>query len=889
MALIDFDHAFTQLTGNRPFPWQQELYRRFESNQIPAACTIPTGLGKTNVIAVWLIALANYPDKMPRRLVYVVNRRTVVDQTTDEVEKLRGNLGRAGLLEPLRDLCALPLLDDQQPLAISTLRGQFADNREWSADPARPAVICGTVDMIGSRLLFNGYRVGYKGKPLHAGFLGQDALLVHDEAHLEPAFQTLIECIQDEQRDREHVGQLPWRKLDVMALTATARATDAARDRTLELTPEETILPAPVPEKLTEPVHHAWRRLHAKKHLHLVAVVDEKKELAEKIATLALEERFKNSGRTIVIFVQAVNDVQKIMDRLAKAKQAREQLTGTMRGLERDRLRENPVFARFLPGADKAQGETPTAYLVCTSAGEVGVNISADHLICDLTTFESMAQRLGRVNRFGDRSDTEIHVFHPKEFEKDEYDLRRQRTLSLLHELKGDASPASLARLDADARQQAFAPPPTVLPVTDIVLDAWALTTIRGDLPGRPPIEPYLHGLTGDWQPPETYVAWREEVELITGELLSQHSPEELLEDYPLKPQELLRDRSDRVFKELQKIADRHPDAPVWLVDDFGGVDPEWTLKKLSDKENRELINYRTVLLPPMVGGLSDKGMLDGSVETRAEDVADVWYVDKEKTTPRRLRQREEQPRPEPPPDMRLVREINLKPNDEELEEVASEEETAEAEQNGLYWRWYVRPWSADDDSSKSSREAEPVSWAKHTLLVAHYAKRIAAKLNLPPEMQRAVELAAQAHDFGKRRELWQQSIGNPNPTEWYAKGARNWKPIDVSTYRHEFGSLVDVVCKGELRQLTHEMADLVIHLIASHHGRGRPHFPEEEVFDPEPKGQDVNAIASEVPRRFARLQRKYGRWGLAYLESLLRAADYAASANPSAPLEESR
>ncbi len=40
----------------------------------------------------------------------------------------------------------------------------------------------------------------------------------------------------------------------------------------------------------------------------------------------------------------------------------------------------------------------------------------------------------------------------------------------------------------------------------------------------------------------------------------------------------------------------------------------------------------------------------------------------------------------------------------------------------------------------------------------------------------------------------------------------------------------------------------------------------------------DVDAIAAEVPRLFARLQRKYGRWGLAYLESLVRAADIMAS-----------
>jgi CRISPR-associated endonuclease/helicase Cas3 len=59
------------------------------------------------------------------------------------------------------------------------------------------------------------------------------------------------------------------------------------------------------------------------------------------------------------------------------------------------------------------------------------------------------------------------------------------------------------------------------------------------------------------------------------------------------------------------------------------------------------------------------------------------------------------------------------------------------------------------------------------------------------------------------------------------------------------------------------------------------------QAFDPDPKGQDTDAIAAEIPIRFARLRRKYGRWGLAYLESLLRAADYAASICPSAFLDE--
>src|SRR5882724_7719046 len=209
-----FKTTFKVLTNNEPFPWQIKLFEEwFVKGKFPQSCNLPTGLGKTSVIAIWLIALMKYPDKMPRRLVYVVNRRTVVDQTTDEVEKLRENLLK---------LQNRP--DHVRQLAISTLRGQFADNHEWSADPSRAAVICGTVDMIGSRLLFSGYGVGFKTKPLHAGFLGQDVLLIHDEAHLEPAFQKLLGQIEKEQeRERERSNQIAWPNLRVMELTATSR------------------------------------------------------------------------------------------------------------------------------------------------------------------------------------------------------------------------------------------------------------------------------------------------------------------------------------------------------------------------------------------------------------------------------------------------------------------------------------------------------------------------------------------------------------------------------------------------------------------------------------------------------------------------------------------
>jgi CRISPR-associated endonuclease/helicase Cas3 len=158
--------------------------------------------------------------------------------------------------------------------------------------------------------------------------------------------------------------------------------------------------------------------------------------------------------------------------------------------------------------------------------------------------------------------------------------------------------------------------------------------------------------------------------------------------------------------------------------------------------------------------------------------------------------------------------------------------------------------------------------------------------------LEQAVILAAQHHDLGKKREVWQRSIGhrlpkNPTPDDWFAKSGKGMTSIELTSYRHEFGSLVDVhdpkqAYLADVQLLSEEMRDLVLHLIAAHHGYGRPHFTEVQTSDWGHSLAHTDAIAREVPRRFARLQRKYGRWGLAYLESLLRAADYAASARPS-------
>lgn len=69
-----FNESFSALTGYEPMAWQTQLYERFVDGHVPAVCDIPTGLGKTNVMAIWLITLAQDTNHaIPRRLVYIVN------------------------------------------------------------------------------------------------------------------------------------------------------------------------------------------------------------------------------------------------------------------------------------------------------------------------------------------------------------------------------------------------------------------------------------------------------------------------------------------------------------------------------------------------------------------------------------------------------------------------------------------------------------------------------------------------------------------------------------------------------------------------------------------------------------------------------------------------
>lgn len=101
--------------GETPFPWQVTLLERFQKENLPRIIDIPTGLGKTGVMAIWLVARA-VGAPVPRRLVYVVDRRAVVDQATDVAKHLHE------FVERTPEIKARLGLEGRQ-LPVSTLRG----------------------------------------------------------------------------------------------------------------------------------------------------------------------------------------------------------------------------------------------------------------------------------------------------------------------------------------------------------------------------------------------------------------------------------------------------------------------------------------------------------------------------------------------------------------------------------------------------------------------------------------------------------------------------------------------------------------------------------------------------------------------------------------------
>ena len=356
---------FKRATGFNPYPYQAKLA---ESDGEFSLLRVPTGAGKTEaVILLWLYQSSVCADvAVPRRLVYCLPMRTLVEQTVERVQKWVGNLGIAD------DVGVVKLMGGEP-------------RTQWHLHPEKRFIVVGTQDMLLSRALNRGYGMGYNMWPVEYGLLNNDCLWVMDEVQLManglPTSTQLAGL-------RGKLGTFGPARSIWMSATArrdwlgTIDHAAPSGEQVVELGDGD----------LADPglgKGHNARKVVAKE----TADFKEPKEMAKLIS-----EKHEPGTLTLAI----VNTVE-------RAQGIYKELTNPRGKVSMDAERVVLVHSRFREGDREEKQARITApmdsadrVVVATQAVEAGVDISARTLITEIAPWASMVQRFGRCNRGGE-------------------------------------------------------------------------------------------------------------------------------------------------------------------------------------------------------------------------------------------------------------------------------------------------------------------------------------------------------------------------------------------------------------------------------------------------------------------------------------------------------
>ena len=967
LCAADFGDFFCSIHGCKPFPWQQALVDRLAGedeppeDEWPDVLDLPTGAGKTAAldVAVFHLALrASTPQRAALRIAIVVDRRLVVDDAFARAQKIAcalndpSSAGEAGSAVVVEVANRLRLLagHDGLPLVAQRLRGGAPLEHDWVRTPTQPTILCSTVDQVGSRLLFRGYGVSNRMKSVHAGLLGQDSLILLDEAHLSEPFRRTL---------------------------ATVRKLGRASTRTVLLSATPGVR-AKRPFGLT-----AGDRAHPVLKLRLEAA----KPARLRIARNAPAGDFADQARAVKarlhqagIFAPAVGVV---VNRVDLAREIFQELRndpefdgllmiGRSRDIDRDR-----IVRRLEPLRTGVSGRSELVVpllVVATQCLEVGVDLDLDGLVTQATSLDALRQRFGRLNRAGRGIAVEGAILAiaedlAKKADDPVYGDRIRKTWETLAEIAQDGVvdfgvTALEARLrDAAVDVTGLAAPRTRAPVLmPAYLDLWSQTS---PIPSADPeVGLFLHGV--ERPSAEVSFVWRNDI--FSSDLNDDQAADRLktlMELMPPRAAEMievplwsargwLRGGGQADAKRLAWVADvpgrdesdafekrgQERTAFLWA----GSDDPRTGIVRAADIRPGDIL-----VVPSDYGGCDAFGWAPAS-EAKVADVADdaARPFRGRRHAVRVTRNDAEWDRLSPilaaegdgSGSALMERFLNALSSDAAPESVGEDggarhvrsvRKPLEALRHAKGRVALRFPYAGDrrggivfvaaqglrdeealdlaapatEDETHSRISSRPVSLDDHGRRVARLARRFARTLRLPRAMVRDLILAGLLHDAGKADERFQLMLSGGDP--WNRPDglamAKSGRPVPRNAWdraglpkgwRHEALS-VRMAREHPWFQRAKDPA-LVLWLIGTHHGFGRPFFNfidtssrhglspcfgvESWRLTPEPGPQTpaFHFDGTDWPVLFDDLKKRYGIWKLAWLEAILRLADHRAS-----------
>ena len=377
-----------------PDRWQQ----RFGSDEWPEILIAPTGSGKTAGVTLgWAAHRLHAPAATPRRLVWCLPMRTLAEQTFAEIRRWFHRLRTCDRTEGV-----LP-----KPEEVHLLMGGVEAAR-WLDQAERPAVIVGTQDMLLSRALMRGYASSRAIWPMEFALLHEDAQWVFDEVQLMGAGRATSAQLEafrrlDAQRG-EHAGRIrcPARSLWI---SATLKADWL---QTVDFAPAKPAIRRVDPQ--TSQDSRVRRLATAKKTLTAQSDIapasskpTEVKAYLNQLARTVLDAH--RPGRMTLVIVNRVRRAQDLRAALAKelTKNGTPPVLALVHGRFRPADRRRELDKAGI--GSKQHGGTGDVIVVATQAVEAGVDISAAVMFTELAPWPSLVQRFGRANRYAELAD----------------------------------------------------------------------------------------------------------------------------------------------------------------------------------------------------------------------------------------------------------------------------------------------------------------------------------------------------------------------------------------------------------------------------------------------------------------------------------------------------